>query len=243
MILFPAIDIKNQKCVRLSQGDFNEMKVYHDNPLEVSMRFVEEGATFLHIIDLDGAQNGVQVNLEVISKIAQTVDVPIQVGGGIRSIEQATTLLNRGVSRVILGSMAIDNIEDLKKLVKLYPKKIIVSIDAKQRKVTTSGWQNQTEIDVITLIKELEKIGIETIVYTDIAKDGMLLGPNMEDYAYLSEHTSLNIIASGGVTTTQDLIELNKIGLYGAIVGKAIYENRLTVKEAISCLQNASFPV
>lgn len=240
MILFPAIDIKNKQCVRLIQGDFNQMTIYHKDPVEVAKAFESEGATFLHIIDLDGAKQGEQINLEVITTIAKTLSIPIQVGGGIRTIDSAKSLLDVGVSRVIIGSMAIDAFDVLESLVQKYPNQVIVSIDAKQRKVATQGWQHQTLIPVEQLIKKLESIGIDTIVYTDIDKDGMLQGPNLEDYKFLSSITHMNIIASGGVTTLQDIKSLNDIGLYGAIIGKSIYEGKITVKEALSCLQNAS---
>jgi phosphoribosylformimino-5-aminoimidazole carboxamide ribotide isomerase len=240
MILFPAIDIKNKQCVRLIQGDFNQMTIYHKAPVEVAKAFESEGATFLHIIDLDGAKQGEQINLEVITAIAKTLSIPIQVGGGIRTIDSAKSLLDVGVSRVIIGSMAIDAFDVLESLVQKYPNQVIVSIDAKQRKVATQGWQHQTSIPVEQLIKKLESIGIDTIVYTDIDKDGMLQGPNIEDYKFLSSITKMNVIASGGVTTLQDIKSLNDIGLYGAIIGKSIYEGKITVKEALSCLQNAS---
>lgn len=240
MILFPAIDIKNKQCVRLIKGDFNQMTIYSNEPVEVAKAFELEGAFFLHVIDLDGAKQGEQINLDVITTIAKTLSIPIQVGGGIRSIKSATSLLEAGVNRVIIGSLAIDDFDMLVHLVQRYPKQVIVSIDAKQRKVATQGWQHQTSISVETLIKKLESIGIDTIVYTDIDKDGMLQGPNIEDYKYLSNITKMNIIASGGVTTLEDIKKLNDIGLYGAIIGKTIYEGKITMKEALLCLQSAS---
>jgi phosphoribosylformimino-5-aminoimidazole carboxamide ribotide isomerase len=238
MILFPAIDIKDQKCVRLMQGDFNQSTVYDDNPLSVAQSFERDGASFLHIVDLNGASDDLSSNESIIKTIAQTVNIPIQVGGGIRSLSKVARLLSYGVNRVILGTMAIEDVELLGTLANKFPGQIIVSIDAKHGLIKTRGWKQSTQIKAIDLCKQLEAIGIKTIVYTDISKDGMLSGPNFEDYQMLKVNTNLNIIASGGISSLEDIKQLNEIGLYGAITGKAIYEKRFTVKEAIRCLKN-----
>ena len=243
MIIFPAIDLKDNQLVRLSQGDFSNQKVYASNPLEVALKFEKLGASFLHVIDLNGAQDGNLVNLKTIQAFKKTLQIPFQVGGGIRSIEAARSVLDAGASRIILGTIAIENKALLKELIQTYGNKIVISIDARKRKVAINGWTKDTEVDVIDLCQELEFLGIETIVYTDIEKDGMLKGPNLEDYQLLVKSTKMKIIASGGITTYEDLKKLNEIGLYGAIVGKAIYENKLDLKEAILCLQNVSSPV
>jgi phosphoribosylformimino-5-aminoimidazole carboxamide ribotide isomerase len=240
MILFPAIDIKNKQCVRLKQGKFDDVTVYESNPVIVAKKFETLGAQYLHIIDLDGAQSGENSNIDVIKEIVNQVNIPVQVGGGIRSINRVETLLSIGVTRVIIGTMAIENLDFLKRLVDKYAEKIVVSLDAKDGFITTEGWQTTTKVKTLSLCKKLETIGVKTIVYTDIAKDGMLIGPNFEDYITLKNNTSLNIIASGGVSSLEDLKDLSKINLYGVISGKAIYEKRFTVEEALACLQKES---
>jgi len=240
MILFPAIDLKDGQCVRLVQGDFDRSTIYSTSPLEVAKSFENDGAQYLHIIDLNGAETEDLVNFETIKTIIKNISIPIQVGGGIRTLEKAERLLKAGVSRIIIGTQAIEDFDFLKSLVDLYKDQVIVSIDANHQKVATRGWKYQTEIHALDLCKKLESIGIQTIVYTDIAKDGMMQGPNFKDYAELSLNTKLQIIASGGVSSLNDVLKLNEIGLYGAIIGKAIYEKKIQLKEAIQCLQNVS---
>jgi len=196
MIIFPAIDLKDNQLVRLSQGDFSNQKVYASNPLEVALKFEKLGASFLHVIDLNGAQDGNLVNLKTIQAFKKTLQIPFQVGGGIRSIEAARSVLDAGASRIILGTIAIENKALLKELIQTYGNKIVISIDARKRKVAINGWTKDTEVDVIDLCQELEFLGIETIVYTDIEKDGMLKGPNLEDYQLLVKSTKMKIIAS-----------------------------------------------
>ncbi len=234
MIIFPAIDIKDNKCVRLLQGDFDKVNVYGDDPSLMAKKWQDSGAEFIHMVSLNGARGEGNVNDESIKKILDTVHIPIQIGGGIRSKERVKELLNLGVNRVILGSVAIKNKELLKDLVKEYKEKIVVSIDAKDGKVAVEGWEEVSDVDSITLCKELEKIGVKTIVYTDISKDGMLIGPNFDVYEKLSKETSLDIIASGGVTSIYDVKKLKNMNLYGAIIGKALYENKIELREVLS---------
>lgn len=234
MIIFPAIDIKDNKCVRLLQGDFDKVNVYGDDPSLMAKKWQDSGAEFIHMVSLNGARGEGNVNDESIKKILDTVHIPIQIGGGIRSKERVKELLNLGVNRVILGSVAIKNKELLKDLVKEYKEKIVVSIDAKDGKVAVEGWEEVSDVDSITLCKELEKIGVKTIVYTDISKDGMLIGPNFDVYEKLSKETSLDIIASGGVTSIDDVKKLKNMNLYGAIIGKALYENKIELREVLS---------
>lgn len=237
MIIFPAIDIKNNKSVRLSQGDFNKINIYSDDPFNMAVKWKEQGGTFLHLVDLDGARNEEIINRKSIEKIAKNIGLPVQVGGGIRSEKRVEELLETGVERVIVGTIAIENKELLKKLVSKYKEKIVVSIDAKNGKVALRGWEVISEVNSLDLCLELEEIGVKTIVYTDISKDGMLQGPNFEIYEELSKKTSLNIIASGGVTSMDDIKKLNKMNLYGAIIGKALYNENLKLKDVIECLQ------
>ncbi|HBI94018.1 MAG TPA: 1-(5-phosphoribosyl)-5-[(5-phosphoribosylamino)methylideneamino]imidazole-4-carboxamide isomerase [Terrisporobacter glycolicus] len=234
MIIFPAIDIKDNKCVRLLQGDFNKVNIYGDDPSEMAKKWEEKGAQFIHIVSLNGARGEGNINDHSIKKILQSVKIPIQIGGGVRDEKRIEDLLAMGVNRVIIGSMAVKNKELLKDLVKKYKEKIVVSIDAKNGKVAIEGWEEVSSLDSIELCKELEEIGVKTIVYTDISKDGMMIGPNFHIYEKLSKETNLNIIASGGVTTLEDVKKLNLMNLYGAIIGKSLYENKIELKEVLS---------
>lgn len=234
MIIFPAIDIKDNKCVRLLQGDFNKVNIYGDDPSEMAKKWEEKGAKFIHIVSLNGAIGEGNINDHSIKKILQSVNIPIQIGGGVRDEKRIEELLSMGVNRVIIGSMAVKNKELLKDLVKKYKEKIVVSIDAKNGKVAIEGWEEVSSLDSIELCKELEEIGVKTIVYTDISKDGMMIGPNFHIYEKLLKETSLDIIASGGVTTLEDVKKLNLMNLYGAIIGKSLYENKIELKEALS---------
>ena len=233
MILFPAIDIKDNKCVRLTQGKFDKAVVYSDDPVEMAKKWESMGAEYLHVVDLDGAKNEGFQNRMSIEKIAKSISIPMQTGGGIRSEERVKNLLNLGVDRVIAGTMAIENRDLLTELVKTYKDRIAVSIDALKGKVATRGWQTLENVDSIEICKELESMGIKTIVYTDITKDGMLSGPNFDIYKELSTKTGINIIASGGVTSLEDIKGLKEMNLYGAIIGKALYDGRLDLKDAL----------
>ncbi len=233
MILFPAIDIKDNKCVRLKQGKFDNVNVYSDDPVEMAKKWESLGASYLHVVDLDGAKNESFQNRKSIEKIANSIKIPMQTGGGIRNAERIKNLIDIGVNRVIVGTMAIENQNLLTELTKIYKEKIAVSIDAYKGKVAVRGWQSVGDTDSVDICKFLEKIGIKTIVYTDISKDGMLNGPNFDIYDELSYKTSLDIIASGGVTTISDIEKLNEMKMYGAIVGKALYDNKLDFKEAL----------
>lgn len=233
MILFPAIDIKDNKCVRLSQGKFDEVNVYSNDPVEMAKKWESMGAEYLHIVDLDGAKDEGFQNRKSIEKIANSIKIPMQTGGGIRSEDRIKSLINLGIKRVIVGTMAVENQDLIKELVIKYNEKIVVSIDAYNGKVATRGWQTVGNVDSIEICKFLESIGIKTLVYTDISKDGMLSGPNFEVYEKLIKQTNINIIASGGVTTIKDIEKLSSMNLYGAIIGKALYDNKLNFKEAL----------
>lgn len=234
MIIFPAIDIKDNKCVRLLQGDFNRVNVYGDNPSAIAKKWQDEGSQFIHIVSLNGARGEENINDESIENILKNINIPIQVGGGVRDKKRVKELLDLGVSRVIIGSMAVKNKKLLKELVEKYKEKIVVSIDAKNGKVAVEGWEEVSNVDSVELCKELERIGIKTIIYTDISKDGMMIGPNFNIYEELSQKTNLHIIASGGVTTIEDVKKLKSMNLYGAIIGKALYENKIKLKEVLN---------
>jgi phosphoribosylformimino-5-aminoimidazole carboxamide ribotide isomerase len=233
MIIFPAIDLRDGKCVRLYQGKFEESEVVGEDPLKVAMSFKESGAKYIHMVDLDGALNGEIKNLKVISEVVKTVAIPVELGGGIRDMETVDMLIEAGVSRVILGTAALKNPQFVMEAVKKYGEKIAVGIDAKNEKVAVNGWLNVSNVDYIDFAKEMEKIGVKTIIFTDISKDGTLQGPNLEQLGKIQNSVSCNIIASGGIKDINDLKTINKMGIYGAITGKAIYCGNIDLREAI----------
>ncbi|MCF7926716.1 MAG: 1-(5-phosphoribosyl)-5-[(5-phosphoribosylamino)methylideneamino]imidazole-4-carboxamide isomerase [Candidatus Izimaplasma sp.] len=243
MIIFPAIDLKSGQCVRLKQGDFNQETIFNNDPLSVAKTFEKRGATWLHVIDLDGAQKGKNTNLNVIKTLKENTNLKIQVGGGIRDQTMIKKLLDINIDCVILGSFAVIHLDKIPELTKQYPNKIIVSVDAKNDYVTYNGWQKTSQFSVLEFCRKLEEAHINTIVFTDILKDGMMEGPNFAYYDLLQKETNLDVIASGGVSTIKDVKQLQKSGLYGAIIGKALYLEELELKEAIQCSQNESFPV
>ena len=234
MIILPAIDIKNGKVVRLKQGDFNQETVYSNNPLEIAKQFEKDKAKWLHIVDLDGASQEKNRNIEIIKEIRENTSLSIQTGGGIRTEEDVKKLIDLGIDRVIIGTLAVKNPELLNKIVnKFGSEKILISIDARDGKVATSGWQEESELKVIDFAKKLEKMGIKYALYTDIKRDGMLSGPDIKGLKELKENTSLKIIASGGISSLKDIEKLNELNFYGVITGQALYTNQFDLKEAI----------
>lgn len=238
MQLYPAIDIKNGSCVRLTQGLFDNVKVYSDTPADMARLWVSQGATFLHLVDLDGALAGRSVNEPVIKSILDSVSVPVQLGGGIRSAEAVENMLSLGVSRVIIGTKAVQNPEFIRDMInKFGPDRIVVGVDAKDGMVAIEGWEKVSSLSASSLCGQMKGYGVEHIVYTDISKDGMLSGPNVEATKKLTEETGMDIIASGGVSSMQDLKDLFESGIRGAIIGKALYENRVDLKEAVAAFE------
>ena len=229
MILFPAIDIRGGKCVRLIQGDYSQEIIYNDSPTAMAKEWEEQGAAYIHVVDLDGAKTGDSLNKEAIQAIAGSVSIPVQVGGGIRSMEIIEAHIAAGVSRVIIGTAAIQDQQFLRDAVAKYGDKIAVSIDARNGFVATDGWTKTSDVKAVDLLKELEKIGVKTVVYTDILKDGMLQGPNFVELEMMDRASSIDIIASGGVSTEEDIVQLREMNLYGAIIGKALYEGKLSL--------------
>ncbi|HLR71033.1 MAG TPA: 1-(5-phosphoribosyl)-5-[(5-phosphoribosylamino)methylideneamino]imidazole-4-carboxamide isomerase [Pseudogracilibacillus sp.] len=227
MIIFPAIDILDGQCVRLIQGDYNREKVYSNSPVDMAIQWEEKGAEFIHIVDLNGAKTGESINKKIIIDIANTVSVPVQVGGGIRSINTIKDYLENGVNRVIIGTAAINDQAFLQEAVERFGEKVVVSIDAKNGYVATDGWTDTSDVSALDLIKKLEEVGLKTIVYTDIAKDGMLQGPNLTEQQTINDATTMDVIASGGVTTKEDVENLRNLNMYGAIIGKALYDGKL----------------
>jgi phosphoribosylformimino-5-aminoimidazole carboxamide ribotide isomerase len=240
MILFPAIDIRGGKCVRLTQGDYNQEKVYSDAPIDMAEEWQHKGAEFLHVVDLDGAKTGDSINQSVIKSITEQVTIPVQVGGGIRSMDVIEKYIAAGVNRVIIGTAAINNKEFLSDAVSTYGDKIAVSIDARNGYVATDGWTKESNIKATDLVKELEAIGVKTIVYTDILKDGMLKGPNFEELQTINETTTMDVIASGGVSTKDDIQKLSELQMYGAIIGKALYDGTMKFEDALEAESSVS---
>ncbi|MCD7993707.1 MAG: 1-(5-phosphoribosyl)-5-[(5-phosphoribosylamino)methylideneamino]imidazole-4-carboxamide isomerase, partial [Clostridia bacterium] len=232
--LYPAIDMKNGQCVRLRQGAFKDITIYSDAPEKVAAHWQEKGASFLHLVDLDGALAGYSVNEEVIRRIADTVSIPIEIGGGIRTGEAVERMLGLGVRRVIIGTKAVEHPEFLRDMVRTFGEEAIVAgVDAKDGMVAVEGWEKVSSLTARDLCLTMKEYGVRHIVYTDISRDGILSGPNVEATRKLTEETGLDIIASGGVSCMEDLKCLHEAGIRGAIIGKALYENRIDLAEAV----------
>jgi len=231
MKIFPAIDIKNKKCVRLLYGKKENVTVYSNSPEAVADMWANKGAEYLHIVDLDGAFSGSFKNYEIIENIIGRINIPIQVGGGIRDYETAKTLLALGVDRIILGTSAIEDFDLLERLTKQFGDRIAVSLDAQGTLVCSNAWETPTDKSIFDIVKDLEKINVSTVIYTDISKDGALKGANIELTKQLSAQTSINIIASGGVSSEKDISDLKSNAIYGAIIGKALYEGLIDLEK------------
>ena len=236
MLIIPAIDLKDGQCVRLRQGVMEDTTVFSDDPLEMATKWVGEGARRLHLVDLNGAFEGKPVNAECVNEITKTFpNLPVQIGGGIRDIKIANTYIEAGVSYLIIGTMAVTHPEFISELCKEFPGRIIVGLDANNGLVATDGWAKQTDINVVELSKKYEQEGVSSIVYTDIARDGMMQGVNVKATADLAKETTIPIIASGGITNLDDIAALIKNahhGIIGAITGRAIYEGMLDFNDA-----------
>ena len=233
MILFPAIDIRGGKCVRLLQGDYGQEIIYHDSPSEMAKEWEKQGATYIHVVDLDGARSGNSLNRTAIGEIVRGVTIPVQVGGGVRDMESVEVHINSGVSRVIIGTAAIENPQFVDKAIANYGEKIAVSIDARNGFVATNGWTETSGVKAVDLLNSLSKVGLETVVYTDILKDGMMQGPNFDELRLMNDASKIDIIASGGVSTENDVKLLEQMGLYGAIIGKALYEGSVSLEQLL----------
>lgn len=233
MIILPAIDIINKQPVRLYQGDYAKKEVVGKSISEIARAFEKQGASYLHLVDLDGAKEGKLVNQSIICETAQSLSIPVEVGGGIRNIETAAYYLEHGVSRIILGTAAIEDEAFLKEAVARYQERVAVGLDCKNGYVCTRGWLNDSQVDYLKFAKHLESLGVQTIIFTDIATDGTLEGPNLVMLERLSKQVSLNIIASGGIKDLSHIKALKELSLYGAITGKAMYAGTLQLKDAL----------
>lgn len=240
MILFPAIDIRNGRCVRLTEGKFECETIFAEDPAEMAVRWADAGAEYLHVVDLDGALAGQSSNTEVIKRILAKVKIPVQVGGGIRTLANIENMLALGVTRVILGSVAVRNPELVREACQKFPGQVVVGIDAKNGEVAVDGWGIGGGIGAIELAKKMAAVGVEHIIFTDISRDGMLSGVNVEATAELAKASGIKVIASGGVSSLADIKALQAHaadGIEGCIIGKAIYTGALDLKEALAALK------
>ena len=233
MNIIPAIDLIGGQAVRLVKGDYDKVTVYSDDPAAVAESFERAGAKYLHVVDLDGAKDGTTANFETIKKIIKRTDLSVEVGGGIRTLERVRQYIEIGVDRVIIGTAAVTDPDFLREAVKLYGEKIVVGVDIKDGFVAIKGWLEISELSCKEFCKKLEDLGVKTIICTDISKDGMMSGTNRELYRELYDEFELNIIASGGVSSMEDIAVLSNMGLFGAIVGKAIYTGAIELSDAI----------
>lgn len=233
MHIFPAIDLYDKKAVRLLKGDYNQMTVYSHNPSEFALDFEKQGAKFIHIVDLEGARDGTTPNLDVIKSITENTNLFVEVGGGIRNMDVVKKYIDAGVDRVILGTAAVRDEEFLKLSVKTYPGKVAVGVDILDGYVAIKGWTEKSAYTCFEFCEKMQNLGIKNIICTDISKDGAMQGTNHQLYRELSEKFSMDITASGGVSSLDDIEKLSKLGIYGAIIGKAYYIGAISIKEAI----------
>ncbi len=233
MNIFPAIDLLGGKAVRLQKGDYDKVTVYSDTPVLVAKAFEEKGAAYLHIVDLDGAKDGTTANFNTIRDIVANTLLSVEVGGGIRDIERVKRYAEMGVDRIILGTAAVEDEEFLKEALRLYGDRIVVGVDILNGMVAIKGWREISNLSCFDFCEKLEKLGVKTVICTDISKDGMMAGTNIELYRELSERFSIRFVASGGVSTLSDIEILSGMGLFGAIVGKAIYTCAIRLEDAI----------
>lgn len=233
MIILPAIDLLGRKAVRLLKGDYNQVTVYSDSPLEVAREFKSLGAMHIHMVDLDGAKYGTTPNMDIVAEVAENTGLLVEIGGGIRSMDTVKKYIDAGVSRVILGTAAICDEAFLKEAVRTYGEKIAVGADVKDGKIAVKGWLEQSDVTLDEFFLKMQNLGVKNIICTDISRDGAMRGTNLELYRELSAKYSLDITASGGVSSIEDVKELRKMNLYGAIIGKAYYTGAVDLKEAI----------
>ncbi len=233
MKLFPAIDLFDGKAVRLFKGDYNQMTVYSENPIEIARDFCDKGAKFIHIVDLEGAKDGTTPNLNIVKQIANETNLFTEIGGGIRSMDTVRAYLENGVDRVILGTAAVKDEAFLREALSEYSERVAVGVDIKDGFVSIKGWTENSEYDCFTFCEKMQNLGVKTLICTDISKDGAMQGTNRELYKELSEKFDIDITASGGVSSLDDIKALRKLNLYGAIIGKAYYIGAIDLKEAL----------
>jgi phosphoribosylformimino-5-aminoimidazole carboxamide ribotide isomerase len=233
MEIWPAIDLRGGKCVRLRQGDYQQETVFADNPADVARRFVDQGARHLHIVDLEGAREGLPVNLPSVQDILESINIECELGGGIRDEQSVCELFSFGLTRLVIGTSALTDPEWFRAACRRYPHKLVLGIDARDGRAATDGWTNTSEVTAIELARQFADEPLAAIIYTDIATDGMMTGPNVAAMAEMQSAVNMPVIASGGVTTVKDIARLAAAGLAGCIIGRALYEGTLTLEEAI----------
>jgi phosphoribosylformimino-5-aminoimidazole carboxamide ribotide isomerase len=242
MIIYPAIDIKDGKCVRLLQGRAEDVTVYDDNPVRMALRWQKHGADFVHVVDLDGAFQGLPKNLETVRKIVQALDIPVQFGGGVRGIEAVQRLVEMGVGQVVLGTIAVTEPTVFHRALEMFGERIVVGLDGREGQVAVEGWTKDTGQDVVETGRTLAGLGVARIIYTDISRDGMQVGPNIEATRALARAAGIPVTASGGVAALSDITALKALeadGVEGVIVGKALYEKAFTLEEAMKAAGDA----
>jgi phosphoribosylformimino-5-aminoimidazole carboxamide ribotide isomerase len=244
MNIYPAIDIKNGNCVRLKQGDLNQVTLFNANPLDQAKQFSNAGFEWLHVVDLDGAARGRPMNKEVIFDIAKNTELKIQVGGGIRNIKTIEDYLNNGIARIILGTSAIRNIDLVKQACEMFPGRIVVGVDVRSNKVSVEGWLEDSDVLVFDLIAQLQDIGVAAIIYTDINRDGIMSGFDEVGALEIAKNCDIPLIISGGVSSISDLEKVNKLSKYGidgVVIGRALYEKKISFEEALSYRDETMF--
>lgn len=238
MLLIPAIDILNKECVRLKQGNYSQKTVFNKNPIEMAKRWVDEGAQRIHLVDLNGAKDGVATNYKIIEKIKKSVgNIEIEIGGGIRNFETIEKYISCGMDYVIIGTKAVQSPEFLSEVCVKYGLKIILGIDSKDGYVAVEGWEKTSNLSTVNFAKEAQKIGVKQIIYTDISTDGMMKGPNLKDTTNLAKSLNIPVIASGGISSANDVMNYlsnEKYGINGVIIGRALYENKISLSKLIN---------
>jgi phosphoribosylformimino-5-aminoimidazole carboxamide ribotide isomerase len=242
MLILPAIDLRGGKCVRLRQGDYSQETVFGDDPVGMARRWVSEGARALHLVDLDGAKAGKPVNGPVVRRIVEAVDVPCQVGGGLRTDADIEAALEMGVARVVLGTRALQDPAWVRQMAQAYPKRIVLGLDARDGKVASHGWLETSEATALDLAREFANWPLYAIVYTNIARDGMLAGPDLDGLAELADAVPLPVIASGGVTTLENVRELTARNVFGCIIGRALYEGKIELSAVMELVESGKAP-
>ncbi len=236
MLIIPAIDIKEGRCVRLTEGQFEDVEIFSDDPVMMAVKWADKGAKMLHVVDLDGARYGKLANISLVEQIIKKVNIPVQVGGGIRSYKEVERLINLGTSRIILGTILWKDKVLAKRLFDEFSEKIIAGIDARDGHVAIEGWQNITSIDALDFAGEMERLGVRRIIYTDIKRDGTLKGPNVANIKRIIKKLNIPLIVSGGIASLTDIKELKKfeaLGIEGIIIGKALYKGNILLEEAL----------
>ncbi|MDR1270198.1 MAG: 1-(5-phosphoribosyl)-5-[(5-phosphoribosylamino)methylideneamino]imidazole-4-carboxamide isomerase [Planctomycetaceae bacterium] len=234
MQLLPAIDILNGKCVRLKQGDYGRETVYADNPAEMAQHWVRHGAEYLHVVDLDGAKKKEPVNRQSVYDIVKTVEIPVEIGGGIRNEKTIRDYLDAGIDRVVIGTLALKNPDWFQKMSEQFPNKLVLGIDARNGLVATEGWLETSRTSAVELARNFCNLPLAALVYTDIAKDGMMEGPNFDEMVAMQQAVPFPVIASGGVSSLDDIRKLRQLGLPACIIGKALYEGTMQLKDALN---------